>query len=296
MKMPQTTATMTCPTCGKLTSEAPRCAHCGAHMKQGGSHTLLSSTMPQADYGIFLLAIPLIAIVGLLIASLATHSIPGLIWLLVLTALFTAGFAAAEVFQSPGAWDSGSPLKSMFTWLCLVTLLWPIGYPAYLRARRHYKLGNWLVGGLIVEVLFIAGVILAFVITISGYGELSQKSLAQEPRNQALLINDPHWIPDPNDIQVVKTAHLDNCPGKTVEQEVNGFFASPAWEAGATSAGTDFVNVSGIVTYQGKPTTAVFQFLMFKDKSGFKYHAFTINGVPQSIYVAAFTLAQMCGS
>ena len=59
---------------------------------------------------------------------------------------------------------------------------------------------------------------------------------------------------------------------------------------------TDFVNVGGIVTYQGKPTAAAFQFVMYKDKSGFKYQAFAINGVPQSIYVAAFTLAQMCAS
>jgi len=286
----------TCPTCGKSTPPASHCVHCGAFLNQSGSRKLLSSEMPEADYGIFLLAIPLIAVVGLLIMALATHSIPGLVWLLTLTALITAGFAAGEIFQSPSAWDSGSPLKAMFTWLGLVAALWPVGYPAYLRARRRYKLGNWLLGALIVEAVFIAGAILAVVITVTGYGKLPPQALTQEQKNQMLLSNDPRWIPDPNDIQVVKTAHLDNCSGKTVEQEVNGFFASPTWQAGATSDGTDFVNVSGTVTYQDKPTHAVFQFLMFKDKNGFKYHAFTINNVPQSIYVAAFTLAQMCGS
>ena len=252
--------------------------------------------MPEADYGIFLLAIPLIAAVGLLIVALVSHSLTGLSWLLALTAIVTAGFAAAEIFRSPSAWDSGSPLKPMFTWLGLLALLWPLGYPAYLRERRRYKLGNWLLGALIVEAVFIAGAVLAVVITVTGYGKAPPGAIVQEQRNPMPLTADPHWIPDANDIQVVKTAHLDNCQGKTVEQEVNGFFASPTWQAGATSDGTDFVNVSGIVTYQGKPTTAVFQFLMFKDKSGFKYHAFTINDVPQSIYVAAFTLAQMCGS
>jgi len=294
--MAHTAAKQTCPTCGKPTPPASHCVHCGAFLNQSGSRKLLSSEMPEADYGIFLLAIPLIAVVGLLIVALATHSIPGLVWLLALTALITAGFAAGEIFQSPSAWDPGSPLKAMFTWLGLVAVLWPVGYPAYLRARRRYKLGNWLLGALIVEAVFIAGAILAVVITVTGYGKLPPQALTQEQKNQMLLSNDPRWIPDPNDIQVVKTAHLDNCSGKTVEQEVNGFFASPTWQAGATSDGTDFVNVSGTVTYQGKPTTAVFQFLMFKDKSGFKYHAFTINNVPQSIYVAAFTLAQMCGS
>ncbi|MGA9856069.1 MAG: hypothetical protein WBR29_12415 [Gammaproteobacteria bacterium] len=294
--MPEIGDKMTCPACGKSTPAASHCAHCGAFLNQSGSRKLLSSEMPEADYGIFLLAIPLITVVGLLIVALAAHSIPGLVWLLALTALFTAGFAAGEIFQSPSAWDSGSPLKPMFTWLGLVAVLWPVGYPAYLRGRRRYKLGNWLPGALIVEAVFIAGAILAVVITVTGYGKLPAQALTQAHSNQMLLKSDPRWIPDPNDIQVVKAAHLDNCPGKTVAQEVNGFFASPTWEAGATSDGTDFVNVSGIVTYQSKPTTAVFQFLMFKDKSGFKYHAFTINGVPQSIYVAAFTLAQMCGS
>ncbi|HVC37357.1 MAG TPA: hypothetical protein VNF46_03035 [Gammaproteobacteria bacterium] len=294
--MAQTAVKQTCATCGKPTPQASHCVHCGAFLQQAGLRKLLSSEMPGADYGIFLLAIPLIAIVGLLIVALEAHSVPGLVWLLVLTALITAGFAAGEIFQSPSAWDSGSPLKPMFTWLGLVAVLWPVGYPAYLRERRRFKLGNWLVGALIVEALFIAGAILAGVITVTGYGKLPPQAIAQEQRNPVLLTADPHWIPDADDIQVVKTARLDNCAGKTVEQEVNGFFASPSWQAGATSDGIDFVNVSGIVTYQGKPTTAVFQFQMFKDKSGFKYQAFTINNVPQSIYVAAFTLAQMCGA
>jgi len=285
-----------CPACGKTTPKASFCTHCGAILDAQASRKLLSSEMPGADYGIFLLAMPLIAIVGLLIVALAAHSIPGLVWLLVITALITAAFAAGEIFQSPTAWESGSPLKPMFTWLGLVAILWPVGYPAYLYARRRFKLGNWLLGALIIEGLFLGGVVLAVVITVTGYGKPTAQTLVHEQTNPVLLTADPRWIPDPNDIYIVKTAHLDNCAGKTVEQEVNGFFASPQWQAGATSDGVDFVNVSGIVTYQGKPATAVFQFQMFKDKSGFKYHAFTINKVPQSIYVAAFTLAQMCGN
>ena len=191
--------------------------------------------MPGADYGIFLLAIPLIAIVGLLIVALAAHSVPGFIWLLVLTALITAGFAAGEIFQSPSAWDSGSPLKPVFAWLGFVAILWPVGYPVYLCERCRFKLGNWLIGALIVETLFIAGAILAGVITVTGYGKLPPQAAAQEQKNQAMLTADPRWIPDPDDIGVVKIAHLDNCAGKTVEQEANGFFASPKWEAGATS-------------------------------------------------------------
>ncbi len=294
--MVQTAVKLTCPACGKSTPVSSHCVHCSAFIGQSGSHRVLSSGMPEADYGIFMLVIPLIAVVGLLVVALATHSIPGMLWLLALTVVITAGLAAGEIFQAPSAWDAGSPLKPMFTWLGLVAVLWPAGYPAYMRIRQRYKLANWMLGALLVESLFIGGTDLAGVIIATGYGKPSPQNIATEQKNQALLIADRRWIPDPNDIQVVKNAHLDNCPGKTVEQEVNGFFASPRWEAGATADGADFVNVSGIVTYQGKPTTAVFQFLMFRDKSGFKFHAFTINNVPQSIYVAAFTLAEMCGN
>ena len=284
---------MICPACAQQTADAGYCVHCGAPLAPR-SRKLLSSEMPGADYGVFLLSAPIIAVVGLLIVALAAHSVSGFIWLLVLTALCTALLAAAEIFQAPAAWSSGSPLRPMFGWLGLVALLWPVGFPAYLRGRQRFRLGNWLAGAILVEIIFIAGAALALVITVSGYGKAPPQTAAQTGQDVVFLTADPHWAPDPDDIQVVQTGHLDNCPGKTVAQEVDGFFATPRWEAGATATGTDFVNIRGILTYQGKPMEAVLQFVMYKDKSGFKYQAFTIGGVPQSLYVAAFTMAQMC--
>lgn len=117
---------------------------------------------------------------------------------------------------------------------------------------------------------------------------------AQPPA--ALLQADPQWIPDPGVVALVKTSSLNDCAQRTVEQQVDSYLAAPHWEAGADSAGRDFVNVSGIVTYGGKPATALFQFLIDKDKRGFRYHAFTINGVLQPAYVAGMTLKEMCGS
>ncbi|MBU6470488.1 MAG: hypothetical protein KGQ68_07375 [Gammaproteobacteria bacterium] len=112
----------------------------------------------------------------------------------------------------------------------------------------------------------------------------------------ALLTADPQWIPDPGVVALVKTSSLNDCTQRTVEQQVDSYLAAPRWEAGADSAGRDFVNVSGIVTYGGKPATALFQFLIDKDKRGFKYRAFAINGVLQPAYVAGMTLKEMCGS
>ncbi len=294
--MAHNSTTKICPACGKQTPEAACCVHCAVPLNPPAPRKLLSSDMPGADYGVFLLTIPLIAIVGLFITAFAAHSVSGFMWLLALTALITAGFAAGEIFQSPAAWSGGSPLKPMFSWLGFVALLWPVGYPAYLHGRQRFKLGNWLIAALIVEALFLGGAILAGVITVTGYGKIPVQPAAQLQNNAVMLKADPRWIPDAGDIRLVKSAHLDNCEGKTVEQEVNGFFASPHWQAGAGSGGTDFVNVSGVVTYQGKSATAVFQFVLNKGKTGFKYRAFEINGVPQSIYVAAYTLAQMCAS
>ncbi|MGH8306790.1 MAG: hypothetical protein ACRER0_00800 [Gammaproteobacteria bacterium] len=265
-------------------------------MNVPASRRLLSSELPGTDYGIFLLAIPLVGAVALPIVALAFHSLLGFFWLLAATTVVSACFAGSEIFQSHTAWKSGSPVKLLLGWWGFVALLWPVGYPAYLRGRRRFKLDNWLPGALIVEVLFIAGAILAAVIIFTGYGKPPPQAAVHEQKNPVLLIADPHWIPDPDDLQIVKTGYLNNCQGRTVEQEVNGFFASPHWQAGATSKGRDFVNVSGTVTYLGKPTTAMFQFLMNKDKSGFKYQAFIVNGVPQTIYVAALTLAEMCAA
>jgi|GEM_PF-6464719 len=257
------------------------------------SRRLLSSGMPGADYGIFLLATPLIGIAALLITALTTHSLGGFFWLLLLTAFLTALLAALEIFQAPAAWDSGSPMKLMGRWAAAILVFWPAGYPLYLRARKQLRLDDWMKAALAVEVLFLASAVGAGVITVTGYGKPPPESAPTE-KELGPLSADRHWLPDPDDITIVKTGYLDNCPQKTLEQEVSGYFESPRWDAGATADGADFVNASGIVTYQDKPAAAMLQFVMYKDKSGFKYQAFTINGVPQPLYVAAFTLAQMC--
>lgn len=127
-----------------------------------------------------------------------------------------------------------------------------------------------------------------------------QSTPGQSPANAqspaALLTADPQWIPDSGVIALVKTSSLNDCTQRSVEQQVDSYLAAPRWESGADSTGRDFVNVSGIVTYGGKPATALFQFLIDKDQRGFKYHAFAINGVLQPAYVAGMTLREMCGS
>ncbi|HEX2666785.1 MAG TPA: hypothetical protein VHP13_00245 [Gammaproteobacteria bacterium] len=254
---------------------------------------LLSSGIPGADYGVFLLATPVIGAIGILITAFASYSLTGFIWLVALTFVVTAIMAVLEIVQAPAAWDPDPPTQAIARWAALLTFAWPAGYPLYLKERKRWKLDDWMKAALAVDALFVAAAVAGAVVTVTGYAK-APPSAEQKEVEPALLTSDPHWIPDPDDIYIVKTGHLDNCPRRTLDQEVSGYFESPRWEAGATSDGTDFVNVSGILTYQDRPAVAVLQFVMYKDKSGFRPHLFTINGVPQPLYVTAFTLAQMC--
>jgi hypothetical protein len=254
---------------------------------------LLSSGIPGADYGVFLLAMPVIGGIGVLITAFASYSLAGCIWVVVLTALVTAIMAVLEIVQAPAAWDPEPPTQAIARWGALITFAWPVGYPLYLRERKRWKLDDWMKPALGVDALFTAAAVAAIVVAVTGYAK-PPPSAEQKEVEPALLTADPHWLPDTDDIDIVKTGHLDNCPRRSLDQEVRGYFESPRWDAGATKDGTDFVNVSGILTYQDRPAVAVLQFIMYKDKTGFRPYLFTINGIPQPLYVTAFTLAQMC--
>lgn len=287
-----------CPKCGKSTAAGARCVHCGTALGTNKSRLLRPSDAPTADFGIYLLAIPIIAAIAALAVALALHSVTGIIVVLVIMAIVSAGFATTELLRAPTLLDAKEPAKTILGWLGFILILWPAGFPVYSFSRRRFHLGNLLIAAVIVEAILIAGVALSGVIIHTGYGKPTAQQLnAQKKRAYpGLLQASPHWIPDPGDVQLVKTSYLDNCRQRTVEQEINAYFGSPHWEAGADSQGRDFVNVSGVVTYQSKPVPAVFQFLIDKDRRGFKYRAFTINGVPQTIYVAALTLSEMCAA
>ncbi|MGH8279828.1 MAG: hypothetical protein ACRETQ_09745 [Gammaproteobacteria bacterium] len=299
MVAPVNPATSLCPNCGKPTAPGGRCVHCGAALGIGKARQhLRPSDAPSSDFGIYLLATPVVAAIVALMVALATHSVAGVIAVLVVMAVVTAGFAATEYFRAPGTWDRDDAGKATLGWLGFVLVLWPAGFPVYLCKRRRLQLDNWLVGALLVEAVLAAGVVLSGVVIYTGYGKPSARQVAAQRKhsNPQLLAASPKWIPDPGDAELVRTSYLDNCKQRTVEQEVNAYLGSPRWEAGADAGGRDFVNVSGIVTYRGKPVPAVFQFIIDADKRGFKYHAFAINGVPQTIYVAALTLMEMCAA
>ncbi|HEY3644219.1 MAG TPA: hypothetical protein VGM16_02675 [Gammaproteobacteria bacterium] len=257
------------------------------------SRRLLSSTMPGTDYGVFLMAVPIMGAIGVLITAFASYSLAGFIWLVILTTFCTAVMAMLEIVQAPAAWSSEPPLKRVLRWGALMLLAWPVAFPLYQRERKTLKLDDWFKAAVVMDMLFVAAAITAGIVTVTQYDK-PPPSVALADQEPTLLTADPHWLPDADDVQIVKTGHLDNCPRKNLDQEVSGYFETPSWTAGATKGGVDFVNVTGILTYQDRPAVAVLQFIMYKDKSGFKPYLFTINNIPQPLYVTAFTLAQMC--
>lgn len=97
---------------------------------------------------------------------------------------------------------------------------------------------------------------------------------------------------DSEDIQLVKNGQLGLCPGYTVEQLVDGYMASPAWDSGTSSTGEHFVNIDGDVTYQGKQVRASMQFIVSGNM--FTFTAIELNGVPSANVLAASLLDKMC--
>ena len=122
--MSQTTSQEICPNCGQAMAAAGPCPHCGARVTVKHK-PLMSSGMPGADYGVFLLAAPLIAAAGLLILALTEHSLAGFLWLLAVTAAVSALLAALEIFQAPAAWADGNAAPHIRNWCAAIAFLWP---------------------------------------------------------------------------------------------------------------------------------------------------------------------------
>lgn len=90
-------------------------------------------------------------------------------------------------------------------------------------------------------------------------------------------------------IQIVKSAHIDDYPNKTVGEAFEDFFGSPKWEEGGLEddnireQGITLVNFTGKMMYADKEVEAVIQFQANKDTGAFKFEAFELNGIPQDL-------------
>jgi hypothetical protein len=94
----------------------------------------------------------------------------------------------------------------------------------------------------------------------------------------------------------VRDGTLGACPNRTVDQMAKAFMGAPTWESGRAADGTEFVNLSGRLTFSDKPVVAVVQFKMTEDGRSFELGAIEFDGLPQPRLMGIALLGKMCSA
>jgi len=96
------------------------------------------------------------------------------------------------------------------------------------------------------------------------------------------------------EISIVKKGSINACPNYTVEELVNNFMDKPKWEHIVADNDIDYVNISGIITANGKPAKGMLQLWLRNGIFGFQ--AFEIDEEPQNESMASVLINEMCKS
>ena len=96
--------------------------------------------------------------------------------------------------------------------------------------------------------------------------------------------------------QLVREYRIDSCPNYTLEQLVDSevIISNPTWETNITEDNEIFVNISGQVSYDGKPSEILIQFLFDKNNLDFAYNAYEIDGEAQESSMTNILFQTIC--
>ena len=149
-------ATKSCPFCGdEILAVAKKCRHCSSVLDS----SILSTQDKPADYGFFLLLIPIIAtfLVFFWVGNMNLLQSPSAALMLILlaTVLSTATLAALEVIKSGSRRDPKKGTTGHKMWFCMMAFAWGLAYPIYLYKRKHYGLPSRFFLGVLVTVMFL---------------------------------------------------------------------------------------------------------------------------------------------
>lgn len=152
-------ATKRCPFCAEeILEAAKKCKHCGSDLEKSSSVDAKTNT-PAADYGLFLLIIPVIStcLIWFWVSGMNLLQSPGstLDFIMIATVLGTAVVAAMEASKVGMKSDKKLGTYSPTAWFFIIVLIWIIGYPVYLFKRKHYGLANRLAAGILVTLIFV---------------------------------------------------------------------------------------------------------------------------------------------
>jgi len=97
---------------------------------------------------------------------------------------------------------------------------------------------------------------------------------------------------DSANVSSVKDAYLNSCPTATLGEMADAFMSGPSWTDFPSDSGGTVVELTGEISYDGYPSTALIQF----DLSGGSFEAsyLGINDVDQSLITLNVLLNKMC--